>query len=103
MAKLIRREQIEPVVTDSTITGDGTTASPLSAPGGGSGGTALTDGTTINGDGTAGDRIRLDPDVQADIAARLATVNKLSEFATMQDKRDALTNLGLTKIRGGTF
>jgi len=73
------------------------------APGGGSGGTALTDGTTINGDGTAGDRIRLDPDVQADIDSRLATVNKLSEFATMQDKRDALTNLGLTKIRGGTF
>jgi len=45
----------------------------------------------------------LDPDVQADIDSRLLTANKLSEFATTQDKRDALTNLGLTKIFGGTF
>jgi hypothetical protein len=74
------------VVTDSTLTGNGTTASPLHCTvQGSSGGIAsvLTDGTTIEGTGIAGSPIKLKSSV-------------LSSYATTASMNTALGNYTLT-------
>lgn len=66
-------------------------------------GGAHADGTTIDGDGSVGDPFRIDSGVLADIDGKLTISERLGEFVTQAAKDEAVLNLGLNVIDGGTF
>ena len=78
-----------PVVTDnSSITGDGTSAHPLMAVGGG--GSVFSDGVTITGDGTSGNKLATIPDKTA-VATDGTSITG-----------DGVTGTPLATVAGGT-
>lgn len=64
---------------------------------------AVADGTTITGDGTSADPLSVAPSIVDQALGSFQIVNNLSEIPTEVDRKAAQQNLGLHIIDGGTF